>query len=195
MVRCRVLVLVGGEAIDAELWNTSVAVAPDGFYNVYGPTESTVDATVARLEYGVGAAYRAIRWRTDAYISWMPMPAGADRGEWRDLYRWSGSGARVSEPRGADGGAIYRGSVQCGCQAPDVPDGGSGAVASGWDIEYLGRNDHQVKMRGYRIELGEIEAQLLRHAQVKEAVVMAREDVPGEKRLVAYVIGRGSERA
>ncbi len=81
---------------------------------------------------------------------------------------------------GASGGRLYR----------------TGDRVRFWadaNLEFLGRRDHQVKIRGYRIELGEIASILGQHPQLRDTVVLVREDVPGDRRLVAYVVGEGGE--
>jgi amino acid adenylation domain-containing protein len=182
------LVIVAGEACPAPLVEKHFAALPHAaLYNEYGPTEATVWCSVfncAEPLRGSVPIGKPIP-NTRLYIvneSLQPAPPGAPgelcvaspgvaRGY---LNRPQETAAKfVPNPFGA--GTLYK----TGDLARWLPDG---------HLEFLGRVDHQVKIRGYRIELGEIEAALARHPAVREAVVLAREDTPGDRRLVAYVV-------
>src|SRR6185312_1231445 len=187
-------IVCSGEELTAALQNRSLERLPQGrLSNLYGPTECAIDVT----------AWECTREEAGARV-----PIGRAVANTR-IYVLDRRGAPV--PTGVKG-EIYIGGVQVGrgyLNRPEltaqrfVPDpfsadpkarmyrtGDLGRWRADGAIEYLGRNDEQVKIRGYRIELGEIEAALLRQEAVKEAVVLAREDEPGEKRLVGYVVAR-----
>ncbi|WKB55582.1 amino acid adenylation domain-containing protein [Eleftheria terrae] len=179
--------LTGGD----RLGRLPAAGLPFELVNNYGPTEATVVATsgVSRPEDAVIHIGRPIA-NTRLYLldrHGQPVPVGAPG----ELYIGGVQVARgylnrpeltrerfVADPfAGEPGARMYK----TGDLGRWLPDG---------TVEYLGRSDHQVKIRGLRIELGEIEAQLARQPGVRESVVLAREDVPGEVRLVAYLVAR-----
>src|SRR5580693_6404864 len=176
----------GGEAFPAHL-AAALNVAGAEIWNLYGPTETTVWSSASRLVPGCGVSLGRPLGNMRLYVldEWLEvLPLGA-RGE---LYVGGIGLARgylkraaltaerfVASPFG-HGERLYR----TGDLARWRADG---------ELEFLGRVDHQVKLRGYRIELEEIEAVLRRHGEVKDAVVVARQDEPGTRRLVAYVVG------
>ena len=180
--------LCGGEALPRDL---AAAMASRGsrVWNLYGPTETTVWST-ARV---VKSADRTIPIgrpiaNTQTYVldpHGLPVPVGAPG----ELYIGGAGVARgylkrpeltaerfVPDPFGAAPGArLYR-------------TGDLVRYNAGGELEYLGRLDHQVKLRGFRIELGEIEAVVAQSVDVRQAVVIIREDVAGDPRIVAYVV-------
>ena len=183
-------VLVGGEAIESRGWEEMGKSGEVKYYNVYGPTECTVDATACEVRAGSEATIGRPIANARIYIldeKGRVAPTGV-KGE---IYiggagvgrGYVGEGGQTAEkfvPDGLwkeEGGRMYR----TGDQGRYLEDG---------RIVYEGRRDGQVKVRGYRIELGEIEEVLRSYPGVREAVVTVREDEPGQKRLVGYVVGR-----
>ncbi|HEX8087553.1 MAG TPA: amino acid adenylation domain-containing protein, partial [Blastocatellia bacterium] len=184
-------VLVGGEAIDEATWQFMAGDEGVTYFNVYGPTECTVDTTVCRVQKSlskptIGRPLANIRvYILDKELN--PVPIGV-HGEMHVagaclargyLGRADLTADRfIPDPFADEPGARMYKSGDLARYLPDL------------SVEFIGRVDQQVKIRGFRIELGEVESVLGHHPGVREAVVMAREDSPGDKRLVAYVTRR-----
>ncbi|MEM7798631.1 MAG: MupA/Atu3671 family FMN-dependent luciferase-like monooxygenase [Chloroflexota bacterium] len=185
--------MLGGEALPRVLADEVLAgLGKRGsLINMYGPTETTIWSSTAEVEED-GSAITIGRpiANTALYIvdeQLQPVPVGQAgelliggdgvvRGYWG---REQLTAERfILDPFKDDGESrLYR-------------TGDLARFRSDGTVDFLGRLDFQVKIRGYRIELGEIEALLNKHVDVREAVVVAREDRPGDKRLVAYILGR-----
>ncbi|HET8888131.1 MAG TPA: amino acid adenylation domain-containing protein, partial [Candidatus Angelobacter sp.] len=183
-------VICSGEALPSMLAHRFKERLPvASLYNLYGPTEAAVDVT---------------EWTCPPEKIPTIIPIGRPIAN-TQMYVLDRQGKIV--PMGVIG-ELYIGGVQVArgylnrpeltaerfLRDPFSPDAGARMYKTGdlgrWlddgTIEYVGRTDFQVKIRGFRIELGEIEARMMEHAGIQEAVVLAREDAPGEKRLVAY---------
>jgi acyl-coenzyme A synthetase/AMP-(fatty) acid ligase/acyl carrier protein len=184
-------VLCGGEAMPGELANQLLGRC-GSLWNMYGPTETTIWSTVHHVTVGEGImpVGRPIA-NTQVYVldeARQPTPIGV-AGE---LYIGGDSVAL---------GYLNRPELTAEKFVPDPFTGGDARLYRTGDLvryradgslDFLGRIDFQVKVRGFRIELGEIEAVLDEHPAIRQAVVVAREDTPGDVRLVGYLTLAGT---
>ncbi|NVJ19490.1 non-ribosomal peptide synthetase, partial [Myxococcus sp. AM010] len=187
--------VVGGEAASWSLLEQVAALAPGcEVHNHYGPTETTVGVLAGRVELPRRAESPATvplgrpMGNTRVYVldgSLRPVPVGVGG----ELYV---GGAQVTR------GYLGRPELTAERYVPDPYSGTAGArlyrtgdkvrwLGDG-RLEFIGRTDFQVKVRGFRVEPGEVAAVLSAHPDVQDAVVVAREDVPGDKRLVGYAV-------
>ena len=189
-------VICSGEALPFNLQERFFALLKAELHNLYGPTEAAVDVTYwacqRESEYSMVPIGRPVA-NTQIYLldhQLQPVPIG----EPGELHI---GGIQVAR------GYLNRPGLTA---AKFIPDPFSTAPAArlyktgdlaryldDGNILYLGRLDHQVKIRGNRIELGEIEAALSRHPNIRDVAVVAREDRPGDMRLVAYFIPKQQE--
>ncbi|RAJ45596.1 amino acid adenylation domain-containing protein [Kitasatospora sp. SolWspMP-SS2h] len=187
-----VLVLLGGEAVAETLW-TRLSETPGVMgYNLYGPTEYTINTLGGgTLDSATATVGRPI-WNTVAHVldaHLRPVPVGvagelyvSGVGLARGYLNRPGLTAErfVADPFGAPGARMYRTGDVVRWRADGL-------------LDFLGRADDQVKIRGYRVEPGEIEDALTAHQDVAQAAVVVREDTPGVKRLAAYLVpGEGT---
>jgi amino acid adenylation domain-containing protein len=188
----RLTAICTGEAMPRDLAEALTERVPR-VWNGYGPTETTVWSTFYEVPKGVS---RVLIGRpvgnTSVYVLGAhlePVPLGANGelfigGEGVTLgyhNRPELTAERFLADPFRPGGKMYR----TGDIVRFLSDG---------NLECLGRNDNQVKLRGFRIELGEIEDSLTHHPSIRQAAVILREDRPGDKRLVAYVVHQGGDR-
>lgn len=188
-------VMFGGEAVDPK-WVRAIleCAPPERLLHVYGPTENTTFSTwhlvTQSPEEGDTVPIGRPIANSTVYVlgpDMQPLPVGVPGevyvggdgvacGYWK---RPELTAERfVRNPFGGSDATLYR-------------TGDLAKLDREGNVEFVGRIDHQVKLRGFRLELGEIENLLARHPGIANAVVMLREDVPGDRRLAAYVIPRG----
>ncbi|MCV7419610.1 non-ribosomal peptide synthase/polyketide synthase [Mycobacterium yunnanensis] len=188
-----VLVLLGGEAVSVEVWNRLRDSDTTYGYNLYGPTEYTINTLGGGTDDSATPTVGTPIWNTRAHVldPWLrPVPDGvpgelyiAGAGLARGYLGRPGlsAGRFVANPFDT-GGRMYRtGDLVVRRRAADDRAG---------NLDFLGRTDDQVKIRGYRVEVGDVQSAVAAHPGVRQAAVVARPDpaTSGSHRLIAYVV-------